>query len=300
MEMTSAIDVIEGQSWLDQAADAIQPVVKNAYRIAGTPGAKVKDALHGTWLGHPLHPVLTDVPIGAWTMALVFDVIEANTEDGWRNRGVKKGLAKAADTAVTVGLLGAVGAAVTGITDWSETEGKAKRVGVVHGLLNVGAALLYTSSLLARKRNQREAGRTLAYLGYAVASASGYLGGELVFREQAGVNHAAAQELPHDFVRVMPDAELVEGQLVKHIVNGVPVVLLRRHGQVYALYETCSHFGGPLAEGEIVNGDSIRCPWHGSRFSIEDGRVLEGPATFTQPCFEVRITAGQIEIRQPQ
>ncbi|HYE75800.1 MAG TPA: DUF2231 domain-containing protein, partial [Blastocatellia bacterium] len=260
IEMTSAIDVIERQGWLDQVADRVQPAVTKAYDAAGTPGTKVKDALHGTWLGHPLHPVLTDVPIGAWTMALVLDVMEANTENGWRNRNLKKGLAKAADTAVTVGLLGAVGAAVTGITDWSETEGNAKRVGVVHGLLNVGATLLYTSSLVARKRNQREAGRTLAYLGYAVSSASAYLGGELVFREQAGVNHAAAQELPHEFVRVMPDAELAEGGMCKHIVSGVPVVLLRRQGKIYALYETCSHFGGPLAEGEIVNGDSIRCP----------------------------------------
>lgn len=140
---------------------------------------------------------------------------------------------------------------MTGLTDWSATNGRAKRVGVMHGLLNLGVTALYAASLAARRRDERAAGRTLAYLGYALSNASACLGGHLVFGEQIGVNHAAAQELPYEFVRVMPEAELNEGELRKVNAGGVPVLLWRRGDQIHAIYEICSHLGGPLAERRI-------------------------------------------------
>ena len=73
-------------------------------------------------------------------------------------------------------------------------------------------------------------------------------------------------------------------------------MLIRRAGRIYALADSCAHLGGPLSEGQ-VDGLSIRCPWHGSRFDLEEGGVLEGPSTFPQPCFEIRVRAGQIEVR---
>ena len=133
-------------------------------------------------------------------------------------------------------------------------------------------------------------------LGYAVSNAAAYLGGHLVFGEQIGVNHAAAQEMPKEFVPVMADAELHEGEMKRVDAKGVPVLLVRREGQVCALAHTCSHLGGPLCEGKL-EGDVVQCPWHASRFNVKDGSVVDGPATFPQPRFDVQVREGQIEVR---
>jgi nitrite reductase/ring-hydroxylating ferredoxin subunit/uncharacterized membrane protein len=288
MASEALINMIERQDLLEQASEAIQPVVTNAFKAAGPAGQEVKNFLHGTWLGHPLHPVLTDVPLGAWTVALALDAMEAIS--GRREFG------PGADAAIAVGLAGAVGSAVTGLTDWSETSGRARKVGLAHGLLNVGATLLYTTSFVMRRRKKRSAGLGLAMLGYAVSSAAAYLGGHLVYGEQIGVDHTAAQELPEDFVPVIAETELSEGQMMKVEAKGVSVLLVRRGGQIHALAHTCSHLGGPLSEGKL-EGEIVQCPWHGSRFSIKDGSVVDGPATFPQPCFETRVREGQIEVR---
>jgi nitrite reductase/ring-hydroxylating ferredoxin subunit len=123
-----------------------------------------------------------------------------------------------------------------------------------------------------------------------------YLGGHLVFGEQIGVNHATQKDLPQDFRSVLPAAELIENQPRQVDYNGLPVVLVRQNEQIHALYARCAHLAGPLVEGS-VEGGSIRCPWHGSRFSLADGAVLEGPATNPQPCFNTRIADGMIQIR---
>jgi nitrite reductase/ring-hydroxylating ferredoxin subunit/uncharacterized membrane protein len=289
MASEALINVIEQQDFLEQASDAIQPAVTNAFKSAGPTGQEVKNFLHGTWLGHPLHPVLTDVPLGAWTAALALDALEAISG--------RKEFGPGADAAVAVGLVGAVGSAVTGLTDWSDTSGRARKVGMAHGLLNVGATLLYTTSLVMRRRKKsRRAGLGFAMLGYAVSSAAAYLGGHLVYGEQIGVDHTAAQEMPKGFVAVLADSELNEGQMKKAEAEGVPVLLVRRGGEICAIAHTCSHQGGPLSEGKL-EGDVVQCPWHGSRFSIKDGSVVDGPATFPQPCFETRVCEGQIEVR---
>ena len=191
MAKNLAIQLIEQQGWLDSLGEELQPLVQELLRQLGD-GAK--DLLHGTWLGHPLHPALTDVPIGAWTMAMLFDAVEliSETEDV---RG-------AADLAVGVGLAGALGAAVTGAADWSETEGKARTIGVAHALMNITATGLYATSLVMRKTGSRRAGIGVSLLGYAIASASAYLGGHLVFGESIGVEGSDGGEwteryLPH-------------------------------------------------------------------------------------------------------
>ena len=288
MASGALIKAVEQQQTLDRLSDQIQPLVQNAFKSAGPAGREVKNILHGTWLGHPLHPALTDVPLGAWTAAFALDAMESIS--GRRELGT------GADVAIAVGLVGAAGAAVTGLTDWSETNGRARKVGMLHGLLNVGATALYTTSLVLRRKEKRSAGLGFAMLGYAVSSAAAYLGGHLVFGEQIGVNHAAAQEMPKDFVPVMADAELAEGEMKRVDAGGVPVLLVRCEGEVCALAHTCSHLGGPLSEGKL-DGDVVQCPWHGSRFNVRDGSVVDGPATFPQPCFEARVRDGQIEVR---
>jgi nitrite reductase/ring-hydroxylating ferredoxin subunit/uncharacterized membrane protein len=288
MVTEALIKTVEQQEVLDQLSDKIQPLVSNAFESAGPAGREVKNFLHGTWLGHPLHPALTDIPLGAWTAALALDAMESISG--------RKELGAGADAAIAVGLVGAAGSAVTGLTDWSDTNGRARKVGLLHGLLNVGATALYATSLVLRRKDMRGAGRGFAMLGYAVSSTAAYLGGHLVFSEQIGVNHAAAQELPKEFVPVLADAELREGEMKRVDAAGVPVLLVRREGDVCALANTCSHLGGPLAEGKL-EGDVVQCPWHGSRFNVKDGSVVDGPATFPQPCFEARVREGQIEVR---
>jgi nitrite reductase/ring-hydroxylating ferredoxin subunit/uncharacterized membrane protein len=289
MASEALINVIERQDLLEQASEAIQPAVANAFKAAGPAGQEVKNFLHGTWLGHPLHPVLTDVPLGAWTVALALDAMEAISG--------RKEFGPGADAAVAIGLVGAVGSAVTGITDWSGTYGRGRKVGLAHGLLNVGATLLYTTSLVMRRRKKsRRAGLGFSMLGYVVTGAAAYLGGHLVFGEQIGVDHTAAQEMSQEFVPVLAERELAEGQMMKVEAGGVPVLLVRRGGEIHALAHTCSHLGGPLSEGKL-EGEIVQCPWHGSRFSIKDGSVVDGPATFPQPCFETRVRDGLIEVR---
>ena len=148
----------------------------SAFDSAGTAGRKVRNFLHGVWLGHPLHPVLTDIPVGAWTAAVMLDAVDER---------------KGADLAVKVGLAGAVGSAVTGLTDWQATDGPARRVGLVHGLLNITAdRVVHGVAGRAESARPERRPRTLAVVGYAVALASAYLGGHLVYRKQIGVDHA--------------------------------------------------------------------------------------------------------------
>ena len=288
----SAAQGIERQEWMAPVEDALQRAVAAAFKAGGVAGRAVKNFLHGTWLGHPLHPVLTDVPIGAWTTALVFDTLDAGST-GWPWQQTAR---RRADDAIVVGIVGAVGAALAGLTDWQHTDGKARRTGLAHAALNTLALGLYPGSLVMRKRGARGAGRSLALAGLGVMGASAWLGGRLVYRERIGIDHAQREE-PEGFARALREAELREGQPVRAEVNGLRVVLVRRAGRVYAPGERCSHLGGPLAEGE-VRDEAIVCPWHGSRFALEDGRVLDGPATMPQPCFETRVRDGFVEVRR--
>lgn len=277
------VKLIEKQGWLDQISDPLQQVIMSAFSKGGTTGLKAKDFLNGVWLGHALHPVLTDLPIGFWTATLVLDLGGEDQEAG-------------ADTMLTLGLLSAIPTAVAGLSDWQYTTDQPRRLGIVHGLINVAGILLFTTSLLQRQSDSRAAGRATALLGYLGMSAASYLGGELISKHHLAVDRANEQPLPQDFVRVLAESELTDGKPHRAEADGVPVVLVRHAGQVQALAATCSHMAGPLDEGTI-EGDSIVCPWHGSRFALEDGHILTGPATYRQPCFETRVRDGQIEVR---
>ena len=250
---------------------------------------KIRNFLNGTWLGEPLHVVLTDVPIGAWTVAIAFDVLDLIR--------ARREFVLAADTSITLGLVCAAGAAVTGVTDWSDVDPPARRTGFIHGLLNLGATALFTTSLVLRKKKSRTSGRICAALGYAVTSYAAHLGGEMVYKRRVGVDRTEGQAFPKEFVAVLPDQELKDDKPTRAVHDGVPILLVRSGERIFALAETCSHFSGPLAEGKLI-GNSIVCPYHNSRFSLEDGRVLDGPAVHPQPCLEVRIRERQVEVRK--
>jgi nitrite reductase/ring-hydroxylating ferredoxin subunit/uncharacterized membrane protein len=282
----TALARIAEQPELDRIAKPLGDAVVAAYQNAGSVGNAVKNALHGVWLHHPLHSVLTDIPIGAWMTTIALDAKAASTGD--------RAYARAADFALAFGLVGAAGSAVTGLTDWSETSGRAKRIGLVHGLLNVTATALMLSAYVLRRRRERRAGEVCTVAGMGVATAAAYLGGQLVYGERIGVTHAVVEE-PDAFTPALASTALAEGTMQRVKVNETDVLLVRQHGRVCALAHSCAHLGGPLSEGTLKEG-TVVCPWHGSEFRLEDGAVVNGPATHTQPCFAVRERSGQIEI----
>jgi len=288
LTVSNLFNALGRQRSLDPAADALQKAVTGAYGAAGPLGARLKDALHGLWLGHPLHPALTDLPVGAWITAAALDTFEA--------LGDRKELGPGADAAVGIGLAGAAGAALSGLTDWSATDGAARRAGFVHALLNGTVMLLYLGSLLARRRGDRGAGRALAFSGLGIATVSAWIGGQLVSEKLVGVDHATADPGPAEFTAVLAETQLPEAKPMCVEAQGARVLLVRQGDCIYALAERCAHLGGPLSEGKLKDG-SIICPWHGSRYALADGRALNGPTAFPQPTYQVRVRDGQIELR---
>lgn len=288
MELLEAMNVIEDQDWLEAPSEILAGAVSKVLtRPTGGP-TKLDDFLNGVWFGHPLHPMLTDIPIGAWTVTLALDGLETITGRPAFNIG--------ADTSLGVGLLGAVASAITGAAQWQYTIGRQRRLGLSHALLNVAALGLYGASLAYRLNGKRRAGRLTALLGYGFVLVSGYIGGDLVFGQRLGVTHIPEQEIPEDWQPALADEELREGDHKRAMIGGVPVLVVRQQGHLYALAEICAHLGGPLAEGTL--GDcSVTCPWHGSRFRLTDGAILNGPTTFPQPVYETRVRDGMIEVR---
>ncbi len=290
MSSKSLMSIIDDQQWLEDAGEAIQPVILNAFKAGGKTGNNIKNILHGKWVGHALHPIITDVPIGAWTAAAVLDTLELCGSGKYK---------PGADAAINVGLAGAAGAAITGITDWTGTTQIERKAGLAHAILNIGATALYlTSAILRKNEKSRKTAISLSMLGYCITTLSAYIGGNLVYNQQMGVNHAASPDgFPNDFVAVCGEDELQDNKMKCVRANKVNVLLVKEDNKIYAIANTCSHMGGPLDEGELLDDCKVRCPWHGSVFSFKDGSVVDGPATEPQPEFEVRIRNGQIEVK---
>jgi nitrite reductase/ring-hydroxylating ferredoxin subunit/uncharacterized membrane protein len=284
------VDVNQASSQ-QQVDERIQKALDKALYGGGHPAAqKARNFLNGTWLGEPLHVVLTDLPVGAWTVAMVFDALDATV-------GGRK-FARAADTSIAIGIAGAAGAAVTGMTDWSDVDPPARRMGFVHGLLNLSGTALFVTSLLLRRNKARKSGRVAGILGYAVMAYAAHLGGKMVYEQRVGVDRTDGQVFPENFTAVMEESALAESMPTKAMYQGVPILLVRRGQRLFAMADTCSHFSGPLSEGKL-EGDAIVCPYHFSKFALEDGRIINGPAVHQQPCLEVRTRDGQIEVRRP-
>nr|HET6903158.1 Rieske 2Fe-2S domain-containing protein [Ktedonobacteraceae bacterium] len=283
-------EYVENQTWLDVLSNPFQSWLLKLFGQPGEPNRKIKNMLNGTWLGHAIHPMLTDIPLGAWTGTTLLDIAAL--------AGENKDIENSADLTLVLGLLGAGGAAVTGITDWSDLDGTDRRVGMMHGLLNGSITVMYLVSLIMRRTGQRRAGVALSTLGYLTSLFSAYLGGEMVFAKGVGVNHVAWEGGSDDYVSVMPANDLPAGKLTRVDVAGIPAVLLKEGKAIYAIAATCSHLGGPLDEGSIRDGNIVQCPWHGSCFRMTDGSVVDGPAVYAQPTFSVRVRNGNIELRR--
>ncbi|QFG22808.1 Rieske 2Fe-2S domain-containing protein [Actinomadura sp. WMMB 499] len=279
--MQRTIRRVEQAEEIDAVA---QPAARTVRRMV-RPRA-IRNLLSGTWLGHPLHPGLTDVTIGAWTMAALLDTVGGREAE------------PAADLLMTVGVAGAVPTALSGLNDWADTRGPEMRVGWIHALANSTALSLHVASLVMRARGDRRTGRILGGAGVGALAVGAYLGGHLSFVRGVGVNRTAWQAGPSEWTPVADD-DLIDDEARRVDADGVPVVLYRRAGRVYALAADCGHMGGPLDEGSFADG-CVTCPWHASTFRLTDGNVVRGPASAPQPHYETRIRDGRIEIRVPQ
>jgi nitrite reductase/ring-hydroxylating ferredoxin subunit len=264
---------------LAEPLDAVAEPVQGAVKAVPQP---VRNVLDGVWFGNPLHPALTDVPIGAWSAAFVLDLAGS----------------RAADQALGVGILGAVPTALTGLNDWSHLKDDSRRIGTVHALLNSMALALNVASYVARRDGHRGLGRVLSGVAYAGTLFSAHLGGHLSFGLGVRVNRTAFESPRDRYAPVCDESELNGGTLVGVELDGESVVVSRseKTNEVCAIAATCSHLGGPLDEGKR-DGDVVTCPWHGSKFDLCSGEVRGGPAVYPQPRYETRVRSGKVEIR---
>jgi nitrite reductase/ring-hydroxylating ferredoxin subunit/uncharacterized membrane protein len=279
--------IVEALPFLDRVAEGVQPKVQEAVEAGGTTARNVLD---GVWFEVPLHPVLTDVPVGSWTAALVFDGVDAATGS--------KAVRNAADASLVMGILGAFGAAITGLSDWRYLSGGSRRMGVAHGLLNTVGLALSIVSLILRATGRRNAGRMAFLAGYSVSGMAAHLGGELSYHYGLRVDRNVFERTgPDEFTPVLDEAELPDSGLSRVEVEGVGVLLSRSSsGEVCAISATCNHFGGPLEQGDRED-DTVVCPLHNSRFDLCSGQVIDGPAVFPQSRYETRVREGKIEVK---
>jgi nitrite reductase/ring-hydroxylating ferredoxin subunit/uncharacterized membrane protein len=275
---------------LDRLADRTQPMVRSMIdRYRG-----VADVLDGVWQSVPLHPAITDVPIGAAVTATVLDGFAAVT--GSRD------VDGHADAALLVAVLGSAGATITGLAEWRWMRGGERRAASVHGLINLAGVACNVVSLGARRVGRRRLGRTLGLVGMLASGLAAHLGGELSYGMGIRVNpnppvpEADGREAD-GWVASLAASELADGRLRGVDVGGDRVVVARcDDGMVCAIAATCSHLGGPLDKG-ARDGDTVVCPWHGSRFDLRSGAVVGGPAVFAQPRYSATERDGRVEIR---
>ena len=270
-----------------QGIDAIDSPASKLNRLAAGyvgPDKALAGILGGADAGHPLHPMLTDITIGAWTAAVALDLLGGKSSH------------KAADRLIALGVASSGPTALSGLADWETLYGPSQRLGMVHAASNAAASSLFLYSWLARKRGRRTRGVLCGLLGISVASFGGFLGGHLSYRLGAGVDHTAFAELPSSWTEVASEADLEEGRALPGRAGDLAVMVLRQESRIYALVDNCAHQGGPLHQGTVGEG-CITCPWHQSVFRLSDGEVTAGPSAHPQPVLDVRVLDGRIEVK---
>ncbi|MFC8618392.1 Rieske 2Fe-2S domain-containing protein [Micromonospora purpureochromogenes] len=276
---------IEQNAALDPVGDRLQRAVQSTLR-----GQRVRDLLHGVWLGHPLHPAMVQVPVGAWISAAVLDLLP--------------GQRKAATTLVGLGTVSALPAAVAGLNDWAALARDQRRVGLVHAASNSVALVFYAGSLAARMRGRHGMGRALAYLGLSAASAGAYIGGHLAYKQGAQVSQSISElhRMPDEWKAIADLATLPQRELITREVDDVSVILYRHGDDVTVMLERCPHQSGPLGEGDVQEIDGhtcVVCPWHGSAFRLNGGEVVHGPAANDQQLLPTRVVDGILQTKLP-
>ncbi len=278
--------------WLASLNDSVTEVVQPVYdRFRGNLAVEL---LHGgRWAGHALHPALSDLPIGFWSGSLLLDMVGGNEP------ATAKGKLDAAGTLSAAGLAAAVATAVTGVADWTVSDGEDRRVGLFHGLLNGAATALQGASLAARLSGHRGSARTLGMASMAATTVAGFVGGHLVQGRGAMVNRVASHTGPTRWVKTVSLDDLPDHEAKGVDVEGRKVLLYRDDETVYAIDDICSHAGAVLSRGAIVDC-VVTCPLHESQFDVRDGHIVRGPAHHPQPALPSRVRNGWIEVRGTQ
>jgi nitrite reductase/ring-hydroxylating ferredoxin subunit/uncharacterized membrane protein len=250
----------------------------------------VKDLLNGTWLGHPLHSAATDIPIGSLLASVVLDLL--NQPIG-------------ADIALVLTVLFMLGAAIAGAADYADTDGTARVRATLHSTLMVVGLVILVISLVLRAGSPAD--RTLpiilSIVGLLIVTAGAFVGGDVVYLfgnmvSRHAFRGAGSKWIALDTPGVSDLSTIPESTPTKARAGINDLVLVRVGGTVHALHAVCAHAGGPLAEGKIVDG-CLQCPWHGSRFWVDNGQVARGPALYPQPTYEIRKTdTGGYEVRR--
>ncbi|OBB91044.1 Rieske 2Fe-2S domain-containing protein [Mycobacterium sp. 852002-30065_SCH5024008] len=287
------VSAIGRQEWLDRPSYRFEHLLSFAFNGLGSARNTVTNALHGVWLGHPVHPPLASLTSGALGTTVALDAL--SLLPGQPATEVRDA-SKFASRALGVGILASIGSAVTGVTDWQHTHESDRRVGAVHGLVNLVATGLYAQSWWDRRRGRHGRGIALTALGYGITVAGSYLGGALVFESGIGIDQSGARLRTAEWTPVLPAASL-NGKPVRVEVDGVGLVVCQTSpGEVAAFGELCPHLAAPMADGWVDRGRLV-CPWHGSWFGAESGDVLRGPAAAPLPCYEARLVNGMVEVR---
>ena len=245
----------------------------------------VRDLLVGRWLGHPLHAVLTDAPIGILFLVIVFDVL---------------GNPGAGNVTLAVGVLTMAAAALAGFADYADTDGKARERATLHSSLMVVALVIYLLALALRLASAplaSPAGTWLSVIGFLIIAAGAYVGGDVVYVLGNMVSRHAFRGAGTKWIALEPaetdgDGAIPAGKLVKAKLGANQLVLVRQGETILALHDTCAHAGGPLNEGKLLDGPIVECPWHYSRYQMSDGLVVQGPSVYDQPAYEVRPREG--------
>jgi nitrite reductase/ring-hydroxylating ferredoxin subunit/uncharacterized membrane protein len=275
-------------------SNGIASVMRAIFGALGTPGRYLADFLNGVWLGHSLHAVLVDVVVGAATAALLLDILRVAF-------GVE-GLETATTWVIGLAWLSGVGSIITGLTDFKDTspDSASRDIAGLHGIINIVGLGGFAFSTMQRVAGNHDAAFWGLLIGYLVISVGAYIGGHVVYKYGYAVNVNAFSrgKRAKEFTPVLPAADLPDGTPTKAMFGSTAVMLVRRGDVVHALKNTCSHAGGPLAEGTLDDG-TIECPWHGSVFRLADGGVVHGPATSRQVSYRARITGDQVEVEGP-
>lgn len=271
--LTAIVDL--QTAWARPLGKLLQRVLVAVFR----PIKPVKDFLNGKWLGHSVHAALTDVPIGALTLCLLFDLLDQRA---------------AADISLGLAILAMAGAALTGLADYTDTDDRARTVATFHAALNTVALVLFVVSLVMRL-TAPEADRAVPFalvaVGYGLVAFAAWVGGEVVYALGNMVNRHAWRFGGTAKWQRLDVTDIPEGEPTRAKAGQQSILLVRQGEAIHALHDTCAHAGGPLSGGRIVDG-CIECPWHGSRFELATGRRKSGPTTFDQPRYEVRAADG--------
>ncbi len=282
-------DMLDRADVFQQLSHDLAQVLHNFVLNQGENFRNLTDIVHGKQIGHPLHPILTDITVTSWTLGLLFDILSFTTRI--------KMFEKTGDYLTGIGTMSAIPTALAGILDYSTIKKKSSQYGATHGILNGIAMFWYLRSLKSRLGGNKFSATIFSILGLSFAMSGAWLGGELVYRHKIGVNHAPESNL-NEWTATITVDDLSENEPMRVEANDEPILLFRQGDVISAISAVCSHAGGPLEQGKVMDSVCIECPWHQSVFDMRTGVIVHSPATTPQPQYAVRINNGKVEVKQ--